>query len=75
MQGPRIFTGFKSIFKAIDTDHSGTIDLQEFTTALINLKIDITEEDIKRLFNAIDRNGNGVLDYVEFLNLMRAPLS
>lgn len=75
MQGPRIFTGFKTIFKAIDTNNSGTIDLKEFTTALLNLKLEITEEDARRLFNAIDRNGNGALDYVEFLDLMRTPLS
>ena len=75
LKGPRVFTGFKSIFKIIDTDFSGTIDLKEFTTALINLKLDITEEDSRRLFNAFDRNNNGVIDYVEFLDLMRVPLS
>jgi len=43
----------------MDTDNSGDLDLHEFTTAILNLGLEITEEDVLRLFAVFDLNKNG----------------
>ena len=59
MNGPRIYTGLRREFRRIDTDNSGDLDLHEFTTAILNLRLEITEEDVSRLFAVFDKNKDG----------------
>jgi Ca2+-binding EF-hand superfamily protein len=61
-------------FQAVDTDHSGDLTVEEFITALRQLKLEITDLDSRRLFNAFDRNGNGRVSYREFLYSLQEPM-
>lgn len=51
-----------SVFKRIDLDDSGSIDIQEM---MVKLKLEITPFS-KRIFRVLDSNGSGQLDFFEF---------
>jgi hypothetical protein len=50
-----------AIFAEIDTDGGGTLDLQEFQTAMSRFDSTITLEDATTMFNLADSDGNGTL--------------
>ena len=62
-----------SIFKFLDTDGSGTIDIDEFEVGmkLLNKRLPLAAqfEDHKELFSALDADGNGEIDIEEFHQL------
>lgn len=58
----------------MDVDKSGTLDLQEFTAAVQELRLDVAQEDIFCLFDCFDRNRNRVIDYQEFMETIRGTL-
>lgn len=62
-------------FNQIDTDKSGALDLNEFIAAVSELRLEVTQEDIKRLFAIFDHNKDSVVDYQEFVHTMRGSLS
>ena len=56
----------REIFDAIDTDHSGSISLNEFFTAISQIaKVDDIESLIL-FFKLADADGNGTLEFDEF---------
>ncbi|CAG9464081.1 unnamed protein product [Pedinophyceae sp. YPF-701] len=59
--------GLENMFKAIDTDNSGTITIDELRSAMQKGHYKITEDDIKFLMEAADVDGNGEIDYKEFI--------
>lgn len=63
--------GLQRAFRMMDSDSSGTLDLQEFITGLQALNtalgMPLTEGQIKSLFNAIDHEKRGYIDYMAFL--------
>ncbi|XP_053635742.2 uncharacterized protein CBP isoform X4 [Cherax quadricarinatus] len=56
-------------FKAVDTDGSGEISIEEFEVFYTCLGL--TEEDAAQSFAAIDKNGDGKLSRKEFVKLGR----
>ena len=63
------------LFKIIDDDNSGFLNLQEFTKVLKDLRLDFGSQEVKRLFDLFDTNKNGSVDYDEFLRGVRGPMS
>jgi len=69
---------FAIVFDAIDEDHSGTIDEDEFVTGLWRVPAvqqgalssgeQVTEGLLRRLFGWLDKNGDGRISIYEFLN-------
>jgi len=55
----------QKIFRRIDVDGSGTIDLNEFGRALMQMGVDLPGEELALVFQFLDRDGAGV-DYGEF---------
>jgi len=53
-----------------DKDGSGSIDLNEMKTVLMDLGQQMTEQEVLELFEAADENHDGILDYSEFVELM-----
>jgi len=68
-------TKLLSVFREMDNDASGQIDLQEFTAGLeaMGVLVDspLTPDQIELLFNVIDRDGSGAIDYQEFIDAFR----
>ena len=62
-------------FKLIDDNNSKTLDFNEFSNALKEFKISITQDELIILFNLFDKNGNGVIEYEEFINQLRGPMN
>jgi len=63
----------KAIFRGIDVDHSGFIDMQEFHDVLkemnsTSFKNKVTTDQITKLFETLDTKKNGCIDYETFLD-------
>uniref|UniRef100_A0A1D1YLK3 non-specific serine/threonine protein kinase n=1 Tax=Anthurium amnicola TaxID=1678845 RepID=A0A1D1YLK3_9ARAE len=59
--------GLKEMFKAIDTDNSGTVTFEELKTGLRKLGSKLSETEVRQLMEAADVDGNGTIDYIEFI--------
>lgn len=68
-------SNLETIFRIIDTDHSGLISFEEFhqTWKLLSshLKIEISDEAIADLAQSIDFNKDGSIDINEFMEAFR----
>jgi len=64
----------QSFFNQIDLDKSGTLSKDEFTAAVLELKVEISQHDIHLLFDIFDQNKDHAISYNEFLNVMRGSL-
>ena len=62
-------------FKSLDKNTSGSLELHEFTQAVLDLQLNITEEDIHSLFSLFDQNCNGLIEYKEFCSFFKNSLS
>ena len=62
-------------FKLMDENNSKTLDYDEFSKALNEFKINLSNDEKISLFNKFDKNGNGVIEYGEFLNQIRGPMN
>lgn len=62
-------------FKIIDDDNSGQINIDEFTKAVTEQKLDLSIDDIRLLFLAFDRDRSGEISYDEFLRVIRGEVS
>jgi len=60
-----------SAFKMFDANDDGKISKNEFSTALRNMKVMLTPEEIEILFLFIDLDGTGNIEYKEFLRRLR----
>jgi hypothetical protein len=58
----------RALFQDFDTDHNGTLSLDEFTAAIQLLSNNrISMDDAKRLFIAIDVNHDEQISFTEFI--------
>lgn len=73
-RGARGIIGLQRIFKIMDDDGSRTISEQEFSKAIKDFRIGISEENIPTLFNAFDLNRDGTLNIDEFLLAIQGEL-
>ena len=51
----------------MDDNESKTLDMKEFTKAMKDYRIQISDQDINKVFGLFDRDGNGEINYDEFL--------
>lgn len=54
------------VFKSVDTDNSGYVELDEFIDAFRNLDLGLDVRQITELFREVDEDGSGAIDYREF---------
>jgi calcium-dependent protein kinase len=57
----------RQIFISIDVNGDGKIDSSEFETALSQVGLKFSIDEIKDFVNKVDTNANGFIDYTEFL--------
>lgn len=54
----------------MDEDGSGYLDTYEFSKALKDYRINLTNQEQQQLFATFDENGDGNISYEEFLKLL-----
>lgn len=74
-RGARGIIGLQRIFKIIDDDRSGNIDIQEFWKAMQDFKVKISQAEARQLFDLFDQDDNGVMDYDELLRNIKGPMN
>ncbi|CAG9319479.1 unnamed protein product [Blepharisma stoltei] len=74
-RGARGFVGLARQFKIMDDDGSKNLDFNEFKKALKDYRLDLGDEDTRRLFNYIDVDRSGSIDYEEFIHRLRGELN
>ncbi|CAD5123643.1 DgyrCDS11969 [Dimorphilus gyrociliatus] len=60
----------KEIFRVLDKEKKGEVDVNELRWILKSLGDDLTEEDIDDMIADVDTDGSGWVDYEEFAKLM-----
>lgn len=60
----------REIFRVLDKDKKGEVNVSELRWILKNLGDDLTEEDIDDMIADVDTDGSGWVDYEEFAHLM-----
>ena len=74
-RGASSIIGIGRIFKIMDDNRSGTLDIAEFAKGVYESKLDLTDLDIKTLFRAFDRNNDGSISYDEFLRTVKGDMN
>jgi len=59
----------------MDDDNSKTISFQEFEKALKDFRINVVEEDAKKIFNYMDYDKSGEINYDEFLRNIKGEMN
>jgi len=60
------------IFKALDSDGSKAIGIEELEDPLIALGFVSSREEVQKLVEMVDEDGTGEIEFDEFLLIMRA---
>ena len=67
MVNPREFLELRKAFNSIDTNHSGTIEIEELRNTVRRLHANMSEDELERILSEVDINGTGVINYHEFI--------
>ena len=62
-RGARGIIGMQRIFKIMDDNNNGTLEIQEFWKAGCDFRIQISPEEARKHFDTFDINGDGGVDY------------
>ena len=59
--------GLRELFESIDTDHSGTISLEELREGLLSRGVAVPEQLLLDIMRMADVHNNNCIDYEEFV--------
>jgi Ca2+-binding EF-hand superfamily protein len=62
------------IFKAIDKNGNGNLDVDDFRWGFIDYGFNLTQEEAKQLLEHFDRDKNGSVNFTEFLMAIKVSL-
>lgn len=74
-QGVVGFISLQRIFRLMDEDQNGSINLNEFQRALKESKLHLSSSDMQNLFYFFDSNHDGSIDFTEFMLGIREPMN
>jgi predicted RNase H-like HicB family nuclease len=63
------------VFKILDDNNSGSLDIQEFWKAMCDFRLKFSEDEVRRLFELFDADGSGEIDIDEFFQAVKGPMS
>mmetsp|Transcript_21587 Transcript_21587/g.15820 ORF Transcript_21587/g.15820 Transcript_21587/m.15820 type:complete len:117 (-) Transcript_21587:299-649(-) len=66
-RGARGILGMQRIFKIMDDNGNGVLEIEEFWKAICDFRIQMSPEEARRLFDLFDINGDGNVDYDELM--------
>ena len=74
-RGARGILGMQRIFKIMDDNHNGTLEMSEFWKAICDFRIQISPEEARQLFDLFDINSDGTVDYDELMRSVAGEMS
>mmetsp|Transcript_12643 Transcript_12643/g.23060 ORF Transcript_12643/g.23060 Transcript_12643/m.23060 type:complete len:2081 (+) Transcript_12643:183-6425(+) len=74
-RGASGIVGMARKFRLMDDDGNGSLDLGEFTKGMLEMDLDFSAADMKKLFDYFDCDGTGGIDYEEMVSALRTPLN
>ena len=74
-RGARGIFGMKRVFKIMDDNNNGTLEVQEFWKAVKDFRINLNQDEARHLFDLFDRNGDGTVDYDEILRAVAGDMN
>eukprot|EP00760_Papus_ankaliazontas_P008555 PhM_4_TR13886/c0_g1_i1/m.56466 len=74
-RGTRGIAALGKWFRIADTNRSFDLDVDEFTTVMIRMRMSLNEAELKTLFKHFDRDNSGTIVYDEFLQGLRGELN
>ena len=63
------------VFKVMDDNDSGTLDVQEFWKALCDFRLPVSPEECRKLFDLFDLNEDGEISYDELMRAVAGEMS
>ena len=63
------------MFKICDDNGNGNLDRAEFTKAIRQFKLEISDDQISLIFNVFDADKSGTLSFDEFLRVIKGDLN
>jgi Ca2+-binding EF-hand superfamily protein len=66
--------GMTRIFKAMDNNKNGLLDVDDFRWGLMDYGISLSKEEAVQVLKHFDRDGNGQVDFNEFIRTIRGDL-
>ena len=60
-----------SLFRALDADGSGTVNVSELRAAFVQFDITVNAYEVKELLEALDQDGDGEVQLDEFMDAMQ----
>uniref|UniRef100_A0A6U5YY65 EF-hand domain-containing protein n=1 Tax=Guillardia theta TaxID=55529 RepID=A0A6U5YY65_GUITH len=58
-----------AMFQRLDVDNSGSIDIQDLTSALKTMQLEVRDYDIQAMLKEVDWDGSGQIEFSEFQRL------
>lgn len=63
--------GISRIFKAMDDNGNGQLDVDDFRWGLYDYGISLTKDEAAQVLKYFDKDGNGTVDFNEFLRAIK----
>jgi len=67
MVNPREFIELRKEFNKIDSNGSGTIEIDELRNTVRKCHANLGDDELERIIAEVDINGTGVINYHEFI--------
>ena len=74
-RGARSIIGIGRVFKIMDDNRSGSVDLEEFLRGYKESPLNFTNIDVQVIFKVFNKNGDGTIDYKNFLRVVSGDLN
>lgn len=74
-RGARGILGMQRVFKIMDDNRNGTLEIQEFWKAICDFRVALNPDEARKLFDLFDRNGDGAVDYDELLRAVAGEMN
>jgi Ca2+-binding EF-hand superfamily protein len=74
-RGARGIIGLQRVFKILDDNGNGTLEIQEFWKGLCDFRLKFNQDECRKLFDLFDANDDGVLDFDELIQAIKGQMS